>query len=469
MNSMIAEEQRNRGGGGGTQQVESQDDGGGQSSPVVDTTLSGGSEPESSTSSAPTHQQVVAANPQVVAPSAPPAHMVLGPLLQPNVVPMLQQAVRSGQARLNAELHRFYGTQRQVSSAAMGMREFHFALPLLVGLAERIGRDASLKMEVKRLGMGGRPSPRLHKIVSEIAVDSFANNQNFQATSLAHTSTSNQSGQPLDGELVNIALFPPKHSFYGVKTDDVLTNAYDGLILRNVEKKNKWLILHVKDIDSAHDTLVKYNIKNLVIFSHGQYERAQFDIGNQTVVNGTDVLALRGVRAQNIIIFACFAASDLVINPGGRMALSRLANITGANVFGNMGYSYPDKELMWNEPGNLKYVIAGVDQTWVSTREKDYRYINGGAGRWVIFDPNSGASEIPPVFLNYDGSFGYLGESWRDYFPVKSMLESCEPGYPFPGEYYPTQKAKDELRSIIWQTGKGGELIPRNKPVITIP
>ena len=119
---------------------------------------------------------------------------------------------------------------------------------------------------------------------------------------------------------------------------------------------------------------------------------------------------------------------------------------------------------MWNEPGNLKFVIAGVDQ--LHTKLPDFFYIQAGAGRWVIFDSNAGTQEIPPVFLNNDGSFGYLGESWRDYFPVKSMLASCVPGHPFPGEYFPVE---GNPQRSTWQTGKGGELIPTTQPVINIP
>lgn len=153
---LIAEEQRQ---GGGGQQVEYQTDGMGQQAqggdePTVQVDTSLGAPPKDTTLSAPATSQGSQGVPTWVRRS-PSMQSMLGPLTQPNAVSMLRQAVRSGQARLNAELHRFYGTQRTVSATALGMRDFHFALPMLLELAEEIGRDARLRAEVEKMRKRG--------------------------------------------------------------------------------------------------------------------------------------------------------------------------------------------------------------------------------------------------------------------------------------------------------------------------
>lgn len=153
---LIAEEQRQ---GGGGQQVEYQTDGMGQQAqggdePTVQVDTSLGAPPQDTSN--PTSAATPRSIPQGWGSGTPPMQSMLGPLMQPNAVPLLKQAVRSGEARLNATLHRFYGDMRSVSAQTQGMRGFHFALPMLLGLAEEIGRDGALRSELRRMGAQGR-------------------------------------------------------------------------------------------------------------------------------------------------------------------------------------------------------------------------------------------------------------------------------------------------------------------------
>jgi hypothetical protein len=334
----------------------------------------------------------------------------------------------------------------------------HPALPMLENVAYELKREPSLAAKLRMAAMSNQ-LPRLsndRQLISLVAkalaevgpTNPWAGDRDTPSLSTPFIQVDAEEEEE-DDELINVALFP---SLRDVSGDDVMNEAYLGLKLANPDPEGVqgWKVLHASGGQDSIKKLAKFKIRNLVIFSHGEYDRGRFSLGSETVtITSIERLEFDSLSVKNIILFSCFVANT-ELRDNGIPIMLRLAQLTNAKVYGNEGYSYPERLKMWNSANEIRFVIAGVDTNF---KYSEKPYILDGAGKWLEVSPSGDKKPIATVYLNRDGTCGYLVNSWRDYEKVAPILDAAKAGL----NDYPINDMGGSTTII---SGRYGELVP---------
>lgn len=263
---------------------------------------------------------------------------------------------------------------------------------------------------------------------------------------------------------VNVVVFPT-----GIQSskDQVMRLAYESLLVSNANPSgnNGWLIVTVRSKKDAIRQLSRLTIKNLLLFSHGGYgTNSKIEFGKDVIGHPGDLSGFQTVRPRSIVLFACFISNPNIpisadgAGPSyrvGRSIMAQLARLTNATIFGNEGYSYPDS-MMWNNPGDIRFVIAGVDLTWPFTGSNTY--ILNGAGIWNSVTPAGNWMVENSLYLNNNGAIGTLTNSWRNEPRVAAMLAAAQSSSSYVQRDTYIDPASN--RAFKFRSGDGGNFVP---------